>query len=73
MWRLVTLPSTVAVVSPESKGVHESCLFSYNLLAYVRELLRQNAPPKVVLELITELEFMHQKVGGKPFGLSPDD
>jgi hypothetical protein len=37
------------------KGFHESVLRSYQTLEKVKELLRINTPPEVVLEIIEEI------------------
>lgn len=39
-----------------ARGVHESCLRSYNILTQVKCYLLKNVPNDVILELIDEME-----------------
>ncbi|HHT9145634.1 MAG TPA: hypothetical protein ACFYD4_08140 [Candidatus Wunengus sp. YC61] len=50
------LPTCIDSIPERSNGIHESVLRSYNILEKTKAYLKEGVPPKVVLELIDEME-----------------
>lgn len=53
---IAAMPQSVAEVPQGYRGIHESCLRSYQLLEKVKDYLRRGVPADVLLELIAETE-----------------
>lgn len=49
-------PTCVDEIPSGAKGVHESCLRSYQILQQVKYFLKKGTPTEIVLELISEME-----------------
>ena len=49
-------PTVIVDTSGQSNGFHESLLRSYQILEKVKELLRKEVAPSVVLEIIEDIE-----------------
>ena len=45
-----------AAISKHVDGVHESCMRAYFIVMRVRRLLIEKVPPKVILELMEEMD-----------------
>lgn len=48
---------TVIGTGPNGPRIHESLLRSYHCVGKVRELLRHEVPPKVLLEMIEDIMY----------------
>jgi len=49
------MPTVLREIEPGSRGAHESLLRSYHILANVEELLGEETPSGVILEIIEDL------------------
>lgn len=53
---IAAMPTTVDRIPEHCRGVHESVLRAYNILALVKRWLKDGAPASIILEVIDDLE-----------------
>jgi hypothetical protein len=52
---IMRMPTSVDVIPPGCKGVHESCLRSYHIVQLAERWLGAGVPHSILLEVIEEL------------------
>lgn len=53
---IAAMPVTIKEIPPGCRGVHESCVRSYQILELVKRWLAGGAPAQILLEVIESLE-----------------